>query len=186
MLYSFLDSKITPTAPIPNLPSEPDTTPTPALQAATPIKSLSWGNCTWLTPIQVRAKARVWGNEHIKWVPHMHSYSNHLLVLHNTCHCLPLHHQICAALSHQRISPELSQVTSRFANSLPGGLDAGPLGCWCKTTLICTLGVKWDFSQMDLSQNVTSDNPRGREWAKRICFESGTLIVAKSSLAKTH
>lgn len=68
---------------------------------------------------------------------HTHSYSCHLLVLHNTCHCLPIHQQICTTLSlrQRRIARvhTLQQYNNSFTNSLPGRLISdmrtGPLGC---------------------------------------------------------
>lgn len=57
---------------------------------------------------------------HPESTTHTQCYSYHLLVLHNTCHCLPIHHQICTPLSHWLISPELFHaanvlVTTHFS-----------------------------------------------------------------------
>lgn len=135
-----------------------------------------WGIALDWLPFRSGQRPACGDNSHIQRVPRTQSYSNHLLVLHNTCHCLPLHQQICTPLSHRRISPELSHaakvlVTTLSANSLPGRLNTSPLGCWCKMTSVSTHSVNWDFSQMDFSQNVTSDNPWGRVWPKDLFWK---------------
>lgn len=71
---------------------------------------------------------------------HLQIYSSHLLVLHNTCHCLPIHHQICTPLSHRRrcITRALTRCRSIAMHLIFLCLEDSYhdtsthlLGCWC-------------------------------------------------------
>lgn len=112
---------------------------------------------------------------------HTQCYSNHLLVLHNTCHCLPIHHQICTTLSHWQISPELFHaakvlVTTHFS-------------AWkTRGRVLWAADVKWPLSLLTLSNNLSVRWTPPKTWHLTIhegeccqrIFESGSLTSSHS------
>ena len=186
MLKLFLGSTLT--TPIPDPPSEHDTpSNTLSTQTETPITFISSGYCTHLTPIQVRGKdlcvcVCVYGggeftHPECAHTTHTHtltqSYSSHLLVLHNTCHCLPIHRQICTPLSHRRrcITETLARCRSISNDALPR----------FSASVFRHEDRSLNVYRVETEISVDCDGPLPKRDSE--CFESGPLITAKLPLA---
>lgn len=180
---SCLDSRLTLTTPIPDPPSQHDTAPIPALRTTTPITSTSLRHCTRLTSIQGRAKVCVWGNSHIQRVPRTRSYSNHLLVLHNTAYPSTNRSALHSATNRYHQSSYRGISNKRSSSLLC--LEESAAVLWAADanwplplpTVSTEISVRWTFPQ-----NVTSENSWGKVLPKDLFWKwttsCGQAVIA--------
>lgn len=114
----FLDGSLTPTTTTPDLLLEYDTTLAPCHYSSAKLQTHPSPQAIEFNrhPSRFSGKGSRAGKfthptkkkrkENTRGTPQTHTlmqtYSSHLLVLRNACHCLPMHQPICTTLSHRR------------------------------------------------------------------------------------